>query len=245
MSTIKHQEEYRVRSYEVDASGRATLPVIANYFQEAAGKNARDLNFDIGDLHKNGLTWVLYRLHIKLNDFPKRWQQVTVNTWPSSGDGIRAFRDYELRSDSDEVLGLGISQWMVLNIETRRPSRIPKEILDMGLEIDKHMLPTDKSSFPAIEDADRSVSYTISRNDLDMNRHVNNVTYIEWMTGFMPDDVPIESRCEEINIQYHRECGLGQEIEISCQALDKNQYVHRITDRQGGLLAQGMSRWTG
>ena len=244
MSTIKHQEQFKVRSYEVDASGCATLPVIANYFQEAAGKNARDLNFDIGDLHKSGLTWVLYRLHIKLHNVPKRWQNVTVNTWPSSGDGIRAFRDYELRNDSDEVLGIGISQWMVLNIKTRRPARIPKEILDMGLEVDEHMLPADKRSFPEMDSADKVVSHTVSRNDLDMNRHVNNVTYIEWMTGFLPEELPVDSRCEEINIQYHRECGLGQEIKISCKAIDDGQYLHKITDSRGTLLAQGVSCWS-
>lgn len=244
MGTVKHQEEYRVRSYEVDAGGHATLPVIANYFQEAAGKNARDLNFDIGDLHKNGLTWVLYRMHIRIDRFPSRWQHVVVNTWPSSGDGIRAFRDYELMSESGDVLGVGISQWMVLNIDTRRPTRIPKEILDMGLEVEKHMLPTDKITFPEMEEADRSVSYIVSRNDLDMNQHVNNVTYIEWMTGFMPDDLPIDSQCDEINIQYHHECGLNQEIEISCQSLDNNKYLHQITTTEGTMLAQGISGWS-
>lgn len=244
MNTIKHTEEFVVRSYEIDQNGLATLPVIANYFQEAAGKNAKDLTFDIEDLHKKGLTWVLYRLHIKIDNFPQRWEQIAVNTWPSSGDGIRAFRDYELIDDAGTTMGVGISQWMVLNIKNRRPARIPSEILEMGLDVDEHKLPADKSSFPLMDSPDTSTSITVSLHDLDMNRHVNNVKYLEWMTGFMPDDLPPELACHEINIQFHKEAGLHQQIVINTKKLGGHNYLHTIENAESGnLLAEGTSVW--
>ena len=244
MSTIKHKETFNVRSYELSPSGLATLPVIANYFQEAAGKNARDLNFDIEDLHKKGVTWVLYRMHIKMEKFPGRWENVTVNTWPSSGDGIRAYRDYQLTSEDGEILGRGISQWMVLNLKNRRPARIPKEILDMGLEVDEHQLPVDKTPFPDMETPDLSTELTVGRNDLDMNQHVNNVTYIEWMTSYVPGNLSEKSICRELKIQFHRECGLGQTVKSKVKQMKKDEFLHTIEDASSGtLLAEGVSIW--
>lgn len=246
MSTIKHQEDFTVRSYEIGQNGMATLPTIANYFQEAAGKNARDLNFDIEDLQKKGATWVLYRMHIRMNDFPPRWQPVTVNTWPSSGDGIRAFRDYELVDDRGETLGVAVSQWMVLNVKNRRPMRIPSEILEMGLEVNEHKLPVDKTSFPAMEEPDTETLLTVGLHDLDMNHHVNNVKYIEWMIGFMTDIQSSKRECKELNLQYHKEAGRNQEILIQNKKLTEDRYIHNIRDAETDeLLTEGISTWTG
>jgi len=244
MTTIKHNEEFIVRSYEIDQAGRATLPVIANYFQEAAGKNAKDLDFDIEDLHKKGVTWVLYRMHIKMESFPVRWQRVTVNTWPSSGDGVRAFRDYQLAGENGEILGKAVSQWMVLNIKNRRPTRIPEEILKMGLSVAKHQLPVDKSSFPKMRTPDSVTRLSVGHHHLDMNRHVNNVVYIEWMTGFIQDLMEPSAVCTEMKIQYHRECGYGQAVLIKTSSLSDSNLLHVVCDEESGtILAEGISGW--
>jgi len=244
MNTIKHNEEFIVRSYEIDQTGHATLPVIANYFQEAAGKNAKDLDFDIEDLHKKGVTWVLYRMHIKMEHFPVRWQRVTVCTWPSSGDGIRAFRDYQLTNENGEILGKGISQWMVLNIKNRRPTRIPEEILEMGLSVSEHQLPADKAPFPKMESPDSVTKLSVGRHHLDMNRHVNNVVYIEWMTGFVNEHLESPAVCTEMKIQYHKECGQGQTILLKTEQLSGCKFHHVISDEDSDtILAEGISKW--
>lgn len=245
MSTITHTEEFVVRSYEVNQNGQATLPVIANYFQEAAGKSARDLDFDIEDLLKSGVTWVLYRMHIKIDRFPKRWEKVTVNTWPSSGDGIRAFRDYQLMDEKETILGRATSQWMVLNIKNRRPARIPKKVLDMGLEVESHQLSVDKNPLPKMGKPDTTTALTAGRHHLDINRHVNNVTYIEWMTGFMPDDFSVQRICKDIKIQYHKECRLGQKVIVNTMLLSGYKYLHTIEDANTRTtLAEGISLWS-
>ncbi|REL37686.1 acyl-[acyl-carrier-protein] thioesterase [Rhodohalobacter sp. SW132] len=245
MPTIKHREPFVIRSYEVDGTGKVTLPCIADYFQEAAGKNAHDLHFDISDLQEKGATWVLFRLHIKIETFPERWQHVSVNTWPSSGDGIRAFRDYELVDESGERLGVGVSQWMVLNMENRRPMRMPKEILEMGLDVDKHMLPVDKDPFGTIDRPDIEKEISVSRYDFDMNNHVNNVKYIEWMTGHLPESLTKGLICREIKIQYHREVSETGTVHMTAESKGETEILHRITDNNGDLLAEGLSRWSG
>ena len=245
MTTIKHSEPFEVRSHEVDSTGTVSLPRIADYFQEAAGKNARDLNFDISDLQEKGTTWVLFRLHIRMDSFPERWQDITVNTWPSSGDGVRAFRDYELVNSDGDRLGVGVSQWMVLNMKSRRPVRMPKEITEMGLDVDKHLLPVDKDSFDKLADPDSVIisTHQAGKYDMDMNNHVNNVKYIEWMTGFLPEKITKKKKCFEINIQFHRETSLGSKVTVKSEPFDDESILHNIIDQNNQLLAEGVSRW--
>lgn len=205
MDLSTYEDRFCVRSYEVDVSGRCTLPQVANFFQEAAGKHAYALEFDISHLQAKGLTWVLYRMHIEMDHFPKRWDEVTVQTWPSSGDGIRAFRDYELKSADGKRLGVGISQWMVLDIKKRRPVRMPKEVMEMGLDVNSHLLEVDKSPFSNMKHSQFKADILLGRQDLDMNNHANNVKYIEWMISYLPKEITDSKICRSINLQYHAE----------------------------------------
>lgn len=244
MDLSTYQDHFTVRSYEVDVSGRCTLPQVANYFQEAAGKHADALEFDISHLQAKGLTWVLYRMHIKMDEFPKRWEEVTVQTWPSSGDGIRAFRDYELKTAGGKRIGVGISQWMVLDINKRRPVRMPKEVLKMGLDVESHLLEVDKSPFPKMENSEFNAILQVGRQDLDMNNHANNVKYIEWMISYLPNDVTRSKKCCSINLQYHSECSLMDTIEVKTEQIEEGKFLHNIEDSvKGKLLAEAVSIW--
>jgi medium-chain acyl-[acyl-carrier-protein] hydrolase len=217
---------FKVRSYEVNPDEQATLPSFCNYFQEAAGVHARHLNFDISQLRDNGNTWVLYKMHVKLNSVPKRWQDVEVITWPSSGDGVRAFRDYELRDENDTQLAIGISQWMVLNLKTRRPVRMPEEILAMGLNSPEHVIEPVKSPVKGAAGGEKELITTVGSHDLDMNSHVNNVRYIGWITGYLPESVTGSSVCREIEIQYSAEAVKGDKIFHTYNQEKHNSSIH-------------------
>ncbi len=244
MDLSTYQDHFTVRSYEVDISGRCTLPQVANYFQEAAGKHADALEFDISHLQAKGLTWVLYRMHIEIDEFPKRWDEVTVQTWPSSGDGIRAFRDYELRAVNGKRLGVGISQWMVLDITKRRPVRMPKEVMEMGINVETHLLEVDKSPFQKMENPEFNAVVQVGRQDLDMNNHANNVKYIEWMISYLPVETTASKKCRSINLQYHAECSLNDVLHVKTQQLNEHRFLHNIIKNDSGdLLAEGVSQW--
>lgn len=244
MSNSTFKEDVVIRSYEVDGSGAVSLPQIANYFQEAAGKHAHSLQFDISDLQKKGLTWVLFRMNIRVFDFPKRWDRVQIQTWPSSGDGIRAFRDYKLTSKKGETLAVGVSQWMVLDIKTRRPVRMPKEVVEMGLSVDKHLLEVSKSPFAEINEPDYKSSIQIGQHELDMNNHANNVAYMNWMTGYLPAPLGDQKKCVALELQYHKEAEARQKIELLTKEISKTELLHEIRDKNSReLLSNGISRW--
>ncbi|CAN5435640.1 hypothetical protein BH23BAC3_BH23BAC3_02390 [soil metagenome] len=69
MTVVKHKESFIIRSYEVDGSGTVSLPQIADYFQEAAGKNAHDLHFDISHLQEKGQPGFSFDCILKLMIF--------------------------------------------------------------------------------------------------------------------------------------------------------------------------------
>lgn len=240
---------FRVRSYEVNKSGKTNLASICNYFQEIAGIHAHHLSFDISQLNEKGQTWVLYKMHVIANRFPNRWDDISVTTWPSSGDGIRAFRDYELKTENGDLIAKAVSQWMVLDTETKRPVRMPAEIMKLGLKDRPHTVEPDKTPIKPLLSNGAEMITTVGLNDLDMNHHVNNVKYIEWITGFINPDIVGENICREIEIQYISEALHGDSIfhkwEVLSDSDDEPESLHHTLYSGEELkpIAAAVTRW--
>lgn len=248
MNNTEHsfKATFKVRSYEVDHSGNATLPSVCNYFQEAAGLHAHRLNFDIEDLNRKGLTWILYRLHVKIIRNPRRWETVTVHTQPSVGDGIRAYRDYKLLDSEENEIALGVSQWMVLDVNRRRPVKLPDEIKKLGLQTDFHVLPETETLLPLSNKDYRQIA-KVGRYNLDMNNHPNNVSYIEWLTGFIDSELIRDRSCHEIEVQYQAEAEFHKPVYVSYELTEMENSVlirHSIRNETDGKdLALAVSKW--
>ncbi|TVR16766.1 MAG: hypothetical protein EA391_06945 [Balneolaceae bacterium] len=242
----KFYKPFIVRSYEVGENSSITMPVLCDYFQEAAGLHAHELQFDIKELHKKGLTWVLYKMTVEVIGYPKRWEKVTVQTWPSVGDGFKAFRDYKLVDENKNTLALGVSQWIVLDIKKRRAVKLPESISDFGQQVDSHVLkPVGNLNPPA--DSKQVFITKVSSYDLDMNNHPNNVAYIKWLTGYIDDESISNKICYNFQIQYIAEAAkndniyLNYSIEISG---DEQIIHHSITNsKDGKVLAIARSLW--
>lgn len=242
----KYSVPFKVRSYEVDYQQEATLSTICDYFQEAAGLHAQQLRFDISDLQEKGFTWILYKLQVKVYEFPKRWETIEVVTWPSTGDGIRAYRDYELYGEKGTLLAAGLSQWMILDLQKNRPVRIPDELMNQQFKTDQHVLNLHKKKLQRIEGKNAELITTASLNDLDMNRHVNNVRYIDWITGYNLNNQLKGKKCSEIVIQFTAETKAGEKIYLSCKTLgtNKNEIAFSLFKNQTDtVIANASAVW--
>lgn len=243
----KYSVPYKVRSYEVDHQQEATISTICDYFQEAAGLHAQELHFDISDLQKKGLTWILYKLQVKVHKFPKRWELIQVTTWPSTGDGIRAYRDYELHDNSGYLLASGLSQWMVLDIRKKRPVKMPKELMNKRYKNDQHVLELHRQNLPKLSGENAELITTANLNDLDMNRHVNNVRYVDWITGHNISPDLKGKKCREIVIQYAAETKAGDKIYLAGEVKENSRNEINYSLFKNGddtVIANATTAWS-
>ncbi|MGM0546458.1 MAG: acyl-[acyl-carrier-protein] thioesterase [Bacteroidota bacterium] len=237
---IIYEETFKIRASEINGEQKATLPAICNLLQEVAGNHAKELEFDITDLHKEELTWVLHRLNVVMDRLPDWRETITIKTWPSSGDGLRAYRDFIILGEKGKTIGKCLSYWLMMNIRNRRPSRIPEEILQMAPTDTDHVLQVNKIDFPTLEASLDSQRFTVRKTDLDLNRHVNNVHYIAWALSCLPDEVCVN----QIDITFLAEAILGDTViaEVQEHSNDEASYFHQLHNEDGQkVLAKAIS----
>lgn len=213
-----------MRSSEVTPAGQTHMATISDWLQETAGNHALRLNFDISQLNEKKLTWVLHRLHIQIDRYPRWREKVIVKTWPSAGDTLRAYRDFIILDSDGVEIGRSLSYWLMLNTESRRPVRMPREVLKMAPADIEHVLDIRKGRIAFDSKPDSSHRYSVRQSDLDINRHVNNVKYIEWAIETLPEAQEVT----ELDIEFKSECRQGDEIRSEL-AFDSNGLNrHRI-----------------
>lgn len=228
-----YEEEFKIRSSEVAPNGKAKLQSICDLLQESAGNHALQLDFDISQLQQKNLTWVLHRLHVQIDRYPEWREVITIKTWPSSGDTLRAYRDFSIIDTEGQEIGRSLSYWLMLNTGSRRPVRMPKEVLAMAPKETKHVLDVNSSRIEAKQKMSGSKTFTVRRSDLDVNEHLNNVRYIEWALETLPETQNIT----ELDIEFRTECTLGETIQSEYSSMEGQKNVHRITRLEDEKIA--------
>lgn len=226
---------FKVRSYECGRDGRASLPTICNYLQEAASLNAEEFGFSKSDFNAvgNDITWVLTKMRVKMARYPKWEEDVTVTTFPRSGRKVVAWRDFVVSDGRGGVLGVATTEWMIIDLATRKVVAIPQSVFDKANTVREPVLgnePFTRFRFPEIaEDAARAPMELVAQNShIDLNGHVNNVHYVEWMFEPCSDCHP-----REMEIVFRSETFAGEKVYVSVVDGPNGERFHRVASADG------------
>lgn len=231
----KHKESFTIRAREVQSNGFASIPAICGLFQEVAGNHALKLNFDITQLQAKNLTWVLHRLNVRMNRYPEWREDIVVETWPAAGDALRAFRDYTITDADGIVIGICLSYWMMINLQTRKPARMPKEVLALRLNNAEHVMDIKSNRLSPIQNIDAEKHFHVRSSDLDMNLHLNNTIYLEWMLETLPTE--LQYQVVEVDIVFTKECLYEEEVRSIVEIISEKESHHQLLNQDGETIA--------
>jgi len=235
MSTYKHQ--LKVASYDLTTAGTISIPAILRGMQQAAHEHASILGVGYHQLGQQNIFWVLHAITLEIKKLPSMDEICIIETWPRCLDKLLTSRDFTI-SHGDQVYVRATSQWLMVNSETKRLVRPAPHLTNMPFE------PQRKAISDPIEQPEpfnysspceiRKVRYS----DLDINRHVNNTRYVEWLLDTLHDRIPQTTPIKKITLHYLSEFTEGEEAAIHCQTNSESDLKMAIIHPNGkvGLL---------
>jgi acyl-ACP thioesterase len=240
------REDYQIRSYEVDCRNRLSILSMFSFMQEAASKHAAALGVSIQQLLAENYTWLLSRLKIKIIAYPGWNDQIQVNTWPSGTQQLFALRDFKMNGIENQTIAAAISAWLVIDLEKRRPVRIAPFVERLKPIEGSHILNDRLDKLPALSNAVHEKSFVVRYSDLDINQHVNNVKFVEWVVEVVPTATLNASVLSELEINFLAEAFHEDQIIATCspQDPDNTLFHHSLTRQQDGReLARARTKW--
>ncbi|XP_042483091.1 oleoyl-acyl carrier protein thioesterase 1, chloroplastic-like [Macadamia integrifolia] len=218
---LAYKRKFVVRWYEVGFNNTAAVIAITNLLQEAGCSHLQCTGYSkdgigTGDtMRKMHLIWVTTRMQIELHKYPTWGDVVEIETWLELGR-VTGKRDWIIRDATGAVIGRATSKWAVMNQDTRRLQKMGKDELD---DLPNYCPRTTRLAFPEennsrmkkIPKLEEPAQYSTlglkpRRADLDMNQHVNNVTYIGWVLESMPQEIIDTHEVQKVTLDYRREC---------------------------------------
>ncbi|KAF3342100.1 oleoyl-acyl carrier protein thioesterase 1 [Carex littledalei] len=230
MDDLVYKERFVIRGSEVGVNNTATIEAIASLLQETSGNRARrfgwskDVNPTPPVMRKHRLVWITFRVHIRMYKYPARGDVVEIEHWSEPDGRIGAMLNFIIRNISTgEVIGRSTSKLVFMNLDTRKVQKISSDVSDEYLSI---CTKSPRLAFPEknnqslwkIPKLDEPADYSQLGlkpriADIDVNKHVNNVTYYSWLLQSIPQDIVETHELEAITIHYRRECKFSDTID--------------------------------
>lgn len=198
-------------SYNKMASNKALLAMmedIACLHSAKAGYGVMDI-----DIKKRG--WILLDWEIRIIKRPKYNQEIEAATWVGEMEKLTAYRYFELKNCNGEVMAVGISRWLLFDLERKRPVRLTEEIIQLyEPEIEKKVegLECKDIGDVTLEKEEYSRIYKVLRRDIDINQHMHNLSYLDVAYEMLPEEVYQNIKFGHIRIAFKKEIKYGEEI---------------------------------
>ena len=200
-----YDETFTLRPRDCDLNEKWRPSAILETMQDAAGTHSKLLGCGRDELVRRNIVWVLSRLELHMDRYPSVGEQVTVHTFPTP-TRICFFPRYYIFTDAHgEMIGKAGSLWLLLDLNTRRmlpPGDVAKlipENKDLSVPMN---LPATVGNLQGEEFISE---YRPVYTDLDVNGHVNNTRYADWLCNTLGIDLMKEYEPEHIIFNYNHE----------------------------------------
>jgi acyl-ACP thioesterase len=240
MPETRHVEEFPIRSYECDPYGRLLPRTLCLLLQETAAAHAAELGVSVESLLERGIAWVLSQLRLEMAQWPRAGATLHVETWPHAATGTRIERRFEILDPDGNTLGTASTLWLVMDLERRRPVRLPEDVTATFETLVSPDRPMKLVPIPVLEHPEMEQTLTVAYGDLDMVHHANNAAFVEWMVECVAGSLWSSHDPAEVEVHYLAECRLGDTILSRCGPLqpgDRSRALHRLVRAADGVDA--------
>lgn len=222
-------QEYKINSFLVNWQGRMGLYAILNCLQDAAWLHADKAGLGYEQFKAAKMFWVLTRQTLQMNHWPVWGEEIRVKTWLRPPENTAVLRDFFIYDSKGNMIGSASTSWLALSTETRKPTKVDTTgfLADLFLS-DSSNLPTEKIALP--ENFDRLSSLAVRNSDLDLNNHVNNTRYAQWVLDSVPRSDHTDFMLHEYQVNFLAETHLGDLVHIERERIasepQAKQWVH-------------------
>lgn len=208
----KFRYKYQVEPQDVDFTGRATLIALEAAVLDTANVDAKRQGFGLGELDKNTHSWVLSRMALEFDYMPVQYTKYDIATWVNECGRALTTRNFTFTDESGKQFGHSVTQWCLFDLESRTPVDLTPlgeriKLVDIPSPIDK---PRKVRNIEPTTIEERKVRYS----DIDFNRHVSTLRYVNMMLDILPIDLLSIERGLRFDIYFMHECLFGDTLTI-------------------------------
>ena len=205
-------KEFEVSPVAVDQFGRLKTSRLLAFLQEVAGDHSAILGTDQNALTDKNLFWAVIRHRVQITRLPGMGEKLRIETWPMPTTRTAYPRSTIAYDEAGNECFRSISLWILMDAGTRAmvlPGKSGVEVTGLlrgcELQAPSSLIPKEMGNVQT-----RTVRYT----DLDINGHMNNCRYPDWVDDLLPSGFHARHEIREFTLCYMSEVRENEEVTL-------------------------------
>lgn len=220
-SPLYFEQEYFIRYSEMDYNKMLKPSAFLNFLQDVATNAAEIGKFGYWQIVDKNLGWFLLKYHMEFNNYPQNVEDIVIKTEARGCNKLFAHRDFEIYTKSGELIGKVLSYWTLVNLADKSIVMPTDVFPDVMNKVEKREDDMSFSKIHPIERIDYCEEFKVRYDDIDVNKHVNNMNYIVWAFEALPKDFRNNHKLKTLEMVFKKEIQYGNRV-LSEVQLDAN-----------------------
>lgn len=234
--------EMRVEPQDVDFTLRAKASAMCNNILNIAGTDAQRNGFGVDALMRNNCSWVLSRLAVEFDSLPEQFTSFSIRTWVNYDGRLLSSRNFVLTDEKGAVFGRAVSQWAMINFETRRPTDLNELAESYTSILSDEPSPCERPRKLFAAEPQQTAVHKIVYSDIDFNRHVNTLRYMDMMTDMLPIETLANPRPVRLDFHFVKESRYGQTLTVGLEQRGDTS-LFEIKSDDGAVICRASFEW--
>ena len=237
---LTYQMKMKIPFDMADMNGHIKLPDVILLSLQVSGMQSIELGVsDKTILEEHNLVWIITDYDIEVVRLPRFAEEITIETEALSYNRLFCYRRFTIYDESGQEIIRMLATFVLMDRDSRKVHAVEPEIVaPYQSDFDKKLIRGPK--YELLEEP-FSKDYHVRFYDLDMNGHVNNSKYLDWIFEVMGADFLTQYIPKKINLKYVKEVRPGGVITSAVERTGLES-KHEITS-DGATNAQAIITW--
>jgi medium-chain acyl-[acyl-carrier-protein] hydrolase len=237
---------YDIPYFLIGKDRKLRVTALLQFLEDMAIRHSEFCGVGLDYYHDNGVAWVLAKWDVEIYSYPEFNQQITITTVPTSFRSYFGFRLLEVRSEEGELLAKAHTLWVFVDTVRKKPIPVTDELVRAyGLTRDQKAPLAIEAPTPP-ESEEMAAQFEVRPADIDTNRHVNNIRFVEWALDTLPVDFTESHSVRRVLVDYRKEITFGEQVTANADMLRSDEMIttrHQIsgTKKTASLIT---FKWT-
>ena len=179
---------------------------------------------------------------VELDRLPAQYAPYAVATWISDYGRVLSTRNFTLADAEGRIFGRAVTQWAMIDLAKRTAVDLSWVGRAHSEAIVDAPSPADKPRKIREVTPMRMWEHRVVYSDIDFNRHVNTLRYIEMMLDMLPVEKLTCERPMRLDAHFLHETRFGQTLRIGCEERGETD-LFEVKDDGGVAAVRACIEW--
>ncbi|MEG0751340.1 MAG: thioesterase [Oscillospiraceae bacterium] len=222
------EQKFVMTASDVDRWQRLRPSVLFRMLQEISIAHTEALGAGRSKTLDKGVLWVVTRVRLEVERLPRYDERVILSSWPGETMRVIFPRYYQMETESGEILLRASSLWLLMN-QKERHFVFPEElgVIVPGFVRGDELFQPESIVPPETQ---KSLFRKVAYSELDLNGHMNNTRYLDWLFDLFPASFHKEHTLRGVEINFSSETKPDATVELRWKYSENELFAKGFCD---------------